>query len=145
MEVIYFDVVKKKIPTSFSLSEREYTLWQFNRTEHAMDFLKDIPIPGLNQAVGPRKFISVLQYRLGIPFFEEGSLCSCCQRPMDIYGDHAIHCAGEVRLKFRHNLVKDVLADICYKAGVVVRKEVSLGFLSDNNKGLRSADIMVYN
>lgn len=47
-------------------------------------------------------------------------------------------------LKFRHNLARDVLADMCYKAGVAVRKEATLGFLSDGSSS-RPADIMVYN
>ncbi|XP_026458438.1 uncharacterized protein LOC113358943 [Papaver somniferum] len=143
--VIHFGVVKEKIPTSYSLSSREATLWQCNRDEHAMDFLKVIPIPVLNQVVGPRQFSAILQYLLGRPFFEEDSLCSCCNMPMNIFGDHAIHCSSEVGLKFRHDLVKDVLADMCYKAGVAARKEVSLGFLSNTENELRPADIMVYN
>lgn len=64
---------------------------------------------------------------------------------MDAFGNHAIHCASEVGLIFRHDMAKDVLADICYKAGVVARKEVSLGLVSNDNKELRPADIMVYN
>lgn len=125
---INFEVVKKKIPSSLPLTARDYTLRRCNRVEHAMDFLKAIPIAGLNQTVGPRKFSSVLQYHLGIPFFEEKSLCSCWKRPMDVCDDHAIHCASEVGQKFCHDLVKDVFADICYKGGVAARKEVSLGF-----------------
>ncbi|XP_026414846.1 uncharacterized protein LOC113310393 isoform X2 [Papaver somniferum] len=56
-----------------------------------------------------------------------------------------VHCAGEVGQKFRHYVVKDVLADMCYKAGVVARKEVSLGFSSNNVYSLRPADILFYN
>ncbi|XP_026378741.1 uncharacterized protein LOC113273199 [Papaver somniferum] len=51
----------------------------------------------------------------------------------------------QVGLKFRHDLVRDVIVDICYKAGVPVRKEVFLGFLSDNDKNLRPADILILN
>lgn len=46
---------------------------------------------------------------------------------MDIYGDHALHCAKDVGPKFRHDLVQDVFADICYKAGFVTRKEAPMG------------------
>ncbi|XP_026397756.1 uncharacterized protein LOC113293280 [Papaver somniferum] len=145
LAVIYFGVVKEKVPSCFSLSTRESTIWKCNREEHAMDFLKAIPIPGINQVVGPRQFSFVLQYRLGIPLFEKDSKCACCGKHMDIFGDHAIHCASEVGLKFRHDMAKYVLADICYKAGIVDRKEVSLGLISAYNKELRPADIMVYN
>ncbi|XP_026383936.1 uncharacterized protein LOC113279455 [Papaver somniferum] len=126
LEAIYFGAVREKVPSSFSLSSCEATVWQCNRAYHAMDFLKAIPIPCLNQAVGPRKFSYVLQYRLAIRLFEEDNKCSCCGKIMDIFGDHAIHFASEVGLTFRHDLVKDILADMCYRAGVVARKEVSL-------------------
>lgn len=108
----YFDVVKETLPSNFTLTDREAILWQHNKVKHAMDFLKAIPIVGLNQVVGPRQFNVVFQYRLGIPFFEAESLCSICARPMDQYGDHALHCASEVGLKFRHDMFRDVIADI---------------------------------
>lgn len=87
-----------------------------------MDYLKAIPIVGLNQSLGPRKFRDVAQYRLDIPLFAEDSTCSCCGRGMDVFGDHALHCASEVGLKFRHDLVRDVIMDICYGCGVAARK-----------------------
>lgn len=117
LAAIYFGAIREKILTRFSFSTLEVTVWKCNRSDHAMDFLKAIPIPGLNQEVGSRQFSSVLQYRLAIPLFEEGNKCTCCRKLMDIFGDHAIHCASEVGLKFRHDLVKDILADMCYRAG----------------------------
>ncbi|XP_026413120.1 uncharacterized protein LOC113308884 [Papaver somniferum] len=137
----YFDFVKETLP----LNEREGILWQHNREKHAMDFLKSIPIVGLNQTVGTRQLSAVLQYRLGIPFFEAGSSCSVCRRPIDQYGDHAIHCASEVGIKFRHDMVRDGFADICYKGGVAARKEASLGFLTNSSKSAKPADVLVYN
>ncbi|XP_026399180.1 uncharacterized protein LOC113295035 [Papaver somniferum] len=100
---------------------------------------------GLNQCLGPRQFRYVLCYRLGIPLFVENGLCSSCSKSMDIFGDHALHCDKDVGIKLRHDFVRDIVADICYKAGVPARKEVSLGFLSDDDKGLRPADILVLN
>lgn len=64
---------------------------------------------------------------------------------MDVFGEHAVHYASEVGGKCRHDLVRDVLMDICYKASVAARKEVSMGLLSDQNVPLKPADIMVYN
>ncbi|XP_026401420.1 uncharacterized protein LOC113297214 [Papaver somniferum] len=141
----YFDVVKRKLPTKFTLTTRDAFLWQSNKLNHVMDFLKAIPIPGLGQSLGPRQFRVVAQYRLGIPLFPEDSKCSCCGRAMDVYGDHALHCASEVGIKFRHNLVRDLVMDICYRSGVAAGKEVALGFLSDNNNALKPADILIYN
>ncbi|XP_026411629.1 uncharacterized protein LOC113306930 [Papaver somniferum] len=59
----YFDAIKKELPNKYSLSARDIDLWQCNRTKHAMDFLKVVPIHGLNQAVVPRQFRAVLNYR----------------------------------------------------------------------------------
>lgn len=131
----YFDVVKKDLPTKYPLSTRDATLWQCNKADHAMDFIKAIPVQGLNQAVGPRQFRAVLSYRLGISLFVEGSLCSCCNRSMDIYGDHALHCASEIGIKFRHDMVHDMAA----------RKEVPMGFLSNTAHAIRPTDLLVYN
>ncbi|XP_026456136.1 uncharacterized protein LOC113357083 [Papaver somniferum] len=143
--VAYFDAIKKKISGQFSLSARDSILWQCNQVKHAQDYLLANPISGLNQCLGPRQFRAVLCYRLGIPLFVENSSCSSCNKPMDIYGDHALHCAKDVGVKFRHDFVCDIVADICYKASVLARKEVSLGLLSDDDKDLRPADILVLN
>ncbi|XP_026418541.1 uncharacterized protein LOC113313982 isoform X2 [Papaver somniferum] len=66
-------------------------------------------------------------------------------RSMDTFGDHAFHWAKDICTKFRYDLVRDVIADICYKAGVPARKEVSLGFSTDDDKDLKPADILVLN
>lgn len=44
---------------------------------------------------------------------------------MDAFGDHALYYASDVGLKFRHDLVQDVLADIYFISGVAARKEVA--------------------
>ncbi|XP_026416285.1 uncharacterized protein LOC113311695 [Papaver somniferum] len=141
----YFEVVTRNMRTSYTLSTRDSILWQCNKKPHAQDYLKAIPIQGLNQSIGPRQFRSVLQYRLGIPIFEENSTCSCCKREMDRFGDHTIHCASEVGLKYRHDMVRDLFVELCYKAGVAARKEASLGLTSNTNTPLKPADIMVFN
>lgn len=88
----------------------------------------------------------MLCYRLAVPLFPEGSLCpSCNVHRMDQWGDHAVHCASEVGVKFRHNLVRDILVDICSKAGIMVRKEAPLGFLSEVGRELRPADVLLFN
>nr|GEY10506.1 beta-myrcene synthase [Tanacetum cinerariifolium] len=67
-----------------------------------------------------RQFRSMLCYRLAIPMFSEGSLClSCSVHRMDRWGDHDVHCSSKVGVKFRHNLVRDILVDICSKVGIM--------------------------
>nr|GFA18221.1 hypothetical protein [Tanacetum cinerariifolium]GFA18246.1 hypothetical protein [Tanacetum cinerariifolium] len=43
--------------------------------------------------------------------------CSPCSRVFarDIYEDHAVSCTGIIGIKHRHNVVRDTLADICYR------------------------------
>ncbi|GKE76552.1 hypothetical protein Tco_1542672, partial [Tanacetum coccineum] len=64
---------------------------------------------------------------------------------MDQWGDHAVHCCSEVGVKFRHNPVRDILVDICSKVGIMVRKEAPMGFLSEDRKDLRPADLLLFN
>lgn len=52
----YFDVIKRELPTKFTMSERDAVLWQSNKLKHAMDYLKAVPIAGLNHTIGPRHF-----------------------------------------------------------------------------------------
>nr|GEU32590.1 pentatricopeptide repeat (PPR) superfamily protein [Tanacetum cinerariifolium] len=64
-------------------------------------------------------------------------LCTSCNaHEMDQWEDHAVHCCSEVGVKFRHNLVRDILVDICSKAEIIVRKEAPMGFLSQDGKDL---------
>lgn len=104
-----------------------------------------MPISGLGQCIGPRQFCVVLSYRLGIPVFAAGSVCSFYSRDMDLFGDHALHCAHGIGSKFRHDLARDILFDICSRATIHAQKEVDLGFLSVEGGALRPADIPIHN
>ena len=64
---------------------------------------------------------------------------------MDIWGDHVVHCLSEIGAKFRHHLVRDMLVDICCKAGISVRKEAPMEFFSEVGKNLRPADLLLFN
>nr|GEY25462.1 beta-myrcene synthase [Tanacetum cinerariifolium] len=82
------------------------------------DFLFTIPIDGLGQRMNHQKFRSVLCYSLSVPMFSEGSLCpSCNAHQIDQWGHHAVHSCSEVGVKFWHNLVSDILVDICSRLG----------------------------
>ncbi|GKA03367.1 putative reverse transcriptase domain-containing protein [Tanacetum coccineum] len=87
-----------------------------------------------------------IKCKLAIPMFCEGSLCpSCNVHRMDQWGDHAVHCSSKVGVKFRHNLVRDILVDICSKVGIMVHKEAPMGFQSEDGRDLRSADLLLFN
>ena len=142
----YFCVIEKDLVPKYSLSPRHVAILSSIRAPHAQDFLFTIPIDGLGQRMNHRQFRAVFCYRLTIPMFSEGNICSSCNvHRMDQWGDHAVHCSSEVGVKFRHNLVRDILVDICSKAGIMVRKEAPMGFLSEEGKELRPTDVLLFN
>lgn len=47
---------------------------------------------------------------------------------MDIFVDHSLQYAHEIDLKFRHDLVRDVLFDICFR-GIIQAQKKWFGFL----------------
>nr|GEV19097.1 epoxide hydrolase [Tanacetum cinerariifolium] len=61
------------------------------------------------------------------------------------WGDHAVHCSSEVGVKFRHNLVRDILVDVYFKVGIMVRKKALIGFISEDGKDLRPTDLLLFN
>ncbi|GJV46008.1 hypothetical protein Tco_1430544 [Tanacetum coccineum] len=94
--------------------------------DHTSDWLRVVPISGLGQTLNGRTYRCVLCYRLGALLFSVLKQCSACSRVFvaDIYGDHAIFCAGIVGIKYRHNIVHDTLVDICFRSGISVGLDV---------------------
>ncbi|GJS91249.1 hypothetical protein Tco_0773885 [Tanacetum coccineum] len=83
---------------------------------------------------------------LAVPMFSEGSLClSCNLHQMEQWGDHVVHCSSEVGVKFRHNLVRDILVEICSKVGIMGCKEAPMDFFSADGKDLRPTDLLLFN
>nr|GEV98602.1 hypothetical protein [Tanacetum cinerariifolium] len=63
----------------------------------------------------------------------------------EVSGDHAVYYSSEVGVKLGHNLVRDIFVDICSKVGIMVRKEAPMGFLFEDGKDLRPADLLLFN
>ncbi|GJR40673.1 putative reverse transcriptase domain-containing protein [Tanacetum coccineum] len=142
----YFGAIENDLISRYALSPRQVAILSCIRAPHAQDFLLTIPIDGLGQKMNHRQFRFLLCYRLTIPMVSKGSVCSSCNvHRMDKWGDHAVHCSSEVGVKFRHNLVRDILVDICSKVGIMVRKEAPMGFRSGDGKDLRPADLLLFN
>ncbi|KAL5700504.1 hypothetical protein ACHQM5_025939 [Ranunculus cassubicifolius] len=93
-----------------------------------------------------RQYRAILCFRLGIPLFGEGNLCPGCKtHKLDKWGDHATQCAKDIGFKYRHDVVRDGLVDVCSRAGIAVRKEVDLGLLGvDGITRLKPADVLLY-
>nr|GEX74274.1 putative reverse transcriptase domain-containing protein [Tanacetum cinerariifolium] len=146
MADIYFTRVAKDAESSFSLSPRQMALWQSQREDHTSDWLRMVLNFGLGQTMNGRTYRSVLCYRLGVPLFTASKPCSACSRVFagDIYRDHAVSCAGIIGIKYRHNVVRDTLVDICFRAGISVGKEVDIGLVGGNDKKLRPSDMLLY-
>ncbi|GJY22392.1 putative reverse transcriptase domain-containing protein [Tanacetum coccineum] len=146
MADIYFTRVTKDVESSFSLSPRQMALWQSQREDHTSDWLRVVPISGLGQTMNGKTYRSVLCYRLGVPLFSVSKPCSACSRVFagDIYGDHAVSCAGIIGIKHRHNMVRDTLVDICFRSGISAGKEVDIGLDGGHDKKLRPADMLLY-
>ncbi|GJT57615.1 putative reverse transcriptase domain-containing protein [Tanacetum coccineum] len=146
MADIYFTQVTKDVESSFCLSPRQMALWQSQREEHTSDWLRVVPISGLGQTMNGKTYRCVLCYRLGVPLFSVSKPCSACSKVFtgDVYGDHAVSCAGVIGIKHRHNAVRDTLVDICFRSGISAGKEVDIGLGGGRDKALRPADMLLY-
>ncbi|GJR24239.1 hypothetical protein Tco_0972766 [Tanacetum coccineum] len=146
MADIYFTRVTKVAESSFSLSPRQMALWQSEREEHTFDWLRVVPISGLGQTMNGKTYRCVMCYRLGVPLFSVSKPCSACSKVFtgDVYGDHAVSCAGVIGIKHRHNTVRDTFIDICSRSGILAGKEVDIGLGGDGDKALRPADMLLY-
>ncbi|GJU54265.1 hypothetical protein Tco_1227979 [Tanacetum coccineum] len=146
MADIYFTRVTKGAESSFSLSRRQMALWQSQREEHTSDWLRVVPISGLGQTMNGKTYRCVLCYRLGVPLFSVSKPCPACSKVStgDVYGDHAVSCAGVIGIKHRHNAVRDTLVDICFRSGISAGKEVDIGLGGGCDKALRPADMLLY-
>ena len=82
-----------------------------------------------------------------IIIFPIDEICSVCRKAcLDTFGEHAVHFRELPGFKYRHDVVRDVLFDACRRAGISVKKEAPVNFLTDPQDGrftLRPADILV--
>ncbi|GJU20705.1 hypothetical protein Tco_1154047 [Tanacetum coccineum] len=130
---------------SFAIA-KGMALWQSQMEDHTSDWLRVVPISGLGQTMNGKTYRCVLCYRLGVPLFSVSKPCSACSKVFtgDIYGDHAVSCAGIIGIKHRHNVVRDTLVDICFRSGISAGKEVDIGLGGGCDKPLRPADMLLY-
>ena len=130
------------------MSVRQKAVFECLQAPHAQDFLLAIPIDGLGQHMSSIEYRTILKYRLMIPIFPNDEICPICRKAcLDSFGEHAVHCKELPGFKYRHDLVRDVLFDIFRRAGVSVKKEAPVNFLTDPSEGrstLRPADILVF-
>ncbi|GKC34717.1 hypothetical protein Tco_1047101 [Tanacetum coccineum] len=105
-------------------------------TNKDTDFIQAIPIDGLGQHMSPVEYRAILKYRLMIPLFPVDAICPICRKAyLDFFGEHAVHCKELPRFKYRHDMVRDVLFDICRRAGISAKKEAPVNFLRLSSRG----------
>ncbi|GJY73665.1 hypothetical protein Tco_0478096 [Tanacetum coccineum] len=96
----------------------------------------------------PVEYRTILKYRLMIPLFPVDMICPICRKAcLDSFGEHAIHCKELPGFKYQHDMVRDVLFDICRRAGISAKKEAPVNFLtgpSDGRSTLRPVDVLVF-
>ncbi|GKE19027.1 hypothetical protein Tco_1426604 [Tanacetum coccineum] len=94
------------------------------------------------------EYRTILKYRLMIPLFSVDAVCPVCRKAcLDFFGEHAVHYKELPGFKYRHDMVRDVLFDICRHAGISAKKEAPVNFLTDPSDGrstLRPADVLVF-
>jgi hypothetical protein len=80
-----------------------------------------------------------------LPFLEyQGFINRQC---LETFGEHATHCRELLGFKYRHDLVRDVLFEIFRRAGISVKKEAPVNFLTNLQEGrstLYPADVLIY-
>ncbi|GKD48808.1 hypothetical protein Tco_1277784 [Tanacetum coccineum] len=83
-----------------------------------------------------------------IPLFPVDAICPVYRKTcLDSFGEHTVHCKELSGFKYRHDMVRDVLFDICMRAGISAKKETPVNFLTDPSDGrstLRPADVLVF-
>ncbi|GJT83755.1 hypothetical protein Tco_1058097 [Tanacetum coccineum] len=143
-----FSEMVKDMEVRFDMTVRQKAVFECLRAPHAQDFLLAIPIDGLGQHMSPVEYRTILKYRLMIPLFPVDAICPVCRKAcLDSFGEHAVHCKELPGFKYRHDMVRDILFDICRRAGISVKKEAPVNFLTDPSDGrstLRPADILVF-
>ncbi|GJV93228.1 hypothetical protein Tco_1541041 [Tanacetum coccineum] len=133
---------------TFDMIMRQKAVFECLRAPHAQDFLLAIHIDGLGQHMSPVKYRTILKYRLMIPLFPVDAIRPVCRKAcLDSFGEHAVHCKELPGFKYRHDMVRDVLFDICRRHGISAKKESPVNFLTDPSDGrstLRPADVLVF-
>nr|GEY48359.1 putative exostosin-like protein [Tanacetum cinerariifolium] len=105
-------------------------------------------VDGLGQHMSLVEYRTILKYRLMILLFSVDVICPVCRKAcLDSFGKHVVHCKELPGFKYRHDMIMDVLYDICRRVGISVKKEAPVNFLTDLSDGrstLRLADVLVF-
>lgn len=88
---------------------------------HAGEWLSVVPSRALGLHLQDWEFRLCLQYWLGLPIVEDGSVC---QGVSDCYGDHQVGRGGNVDRIHRHGSIRDALFSAAHSAALAPWREV---------------------
>ncbi|GJW86583.1 hypothetical protein Tco_0161923, partial [Tanacetum coccineum] len=130
------------------MTMRQKAVFECLHAPHAHDFLLAICTDEIGQHMSPMEYHIILKYRLVIPLFSVYAICLVCRKAcLDSFGEHAVHCKEILGFKYRHDIVRDVLFDICRCAGISAKNEAHVNFLTDPSDGrstLSLADVFAF-
>eukprot|EP00731_Ephydatia_muelleri_P015211 Em0008g931a len=127
---------------SSSLADRARLL--FISSPHASSWLSVVPSKGLGLHLNPDQFQVAIKWWLGLDT-SGGSLCSLCpDTVLDPLGHHASTCKRGGDAVFRHNRLRDVVAESCRLAHLSVKVEAGNNLTPDHSH-TRPADVLVQN
>ena len=111
---------------------------------HASSWLSVVPSKGLGLHLNPDQFQVAIKWWLGLDT-SGGSLCSLCpDTVLDPLGHHASTCKRGGDAVFRHNRLRDVVAESCRLAHLSVKVEAGNSLTPDHSH-TRPADVLVQN
>ncbi|KAL5516856.1 hypothetical protein EMCRGX_G002286 [Ephydatia muelleri] len=111
---------------------------------HALSWLSVVPSKGLGLHLNPDQFQVAIKWWLGLNA-SGGSLCSLCPNTvLDPLGHHASTCKHGGDAVFRHNRLRDVVAESCRLAHLSVKVEARNNLTPDHSH-TRPADVLVQN
>ena len=109
---------------------------------HAASWLSVTPSLALGLHLEPNEFHASIRWWLGLDT-SGSSLCPVCsQKGLDPLGHHATTCTHGGDVVTRHNLLRDVGANLFRQAHMGVTVEVGYGLTHDNSHS-RPADVLV--
>ncbi|GJV81438.1 putative reverse transcriptase domain-containing protein [Tanacetum coccineum] len=145
---VLFSEMVKDMEVHFDMTMRQKAVFECLRAPHAQDFLLAIPIDGLGQHMSPVEYRTILKHHLKILLFSVDAICPVCRKAcLDSFGEHAVHCKELPGFKYRHDMVRGILFDICRRVKIFAKKEAPMNFLTDPSDGrstLRPADVLVF-
>ena len=111
---------------------------------HASSWFSVVPSEGLGLHLNPDQFQVAIKWWLGLDT-SGGTLCSLCpDTVLDPLGHHASTCKRGGDAVFRHNRLRDVVAESCRLAHLSVKVEAGNNLPPDHSH-TRPADVLVQN